>query len=53
MMGLQLPKQFNVMLQYDDKSVISIDVTFKTSWCNFVLYIFMMFDVFHNGFFGT
>ena len=50
MVGLQPPKQFNIILQYDDKSVISIDVTLETSEYNYVLYILIIFDVFHNGF---
>jgi hypothetical protein len=34
MLGLQSPEQFNIMIEYGDKSAISIDVMFRTSACN-------------------
>ena len=49
-LGLQSPEQFNVMLEYGDKSAISMDATFGTDACNYFLYTFVVFDVCRNGF---
>ena len=38
------------MLEYGDKSVIPMDTTFWTSACNYFLYIFVVFDIYRNGF---
>ena len=52
-LGLQSPKKFNVMLKYDDKFAISMDVTFETSACNYNLHTLIMFDVCCNRFSGA
>ena len=49
-LGLQSPEQFNVMLEYGDKSAISMDATFGTSACNYFLYTLVVFDACRNGF---
>ena len=52
-LGLQSPQQFNVMLEYGDKSAISMDATFRTSACNYFLYTLVIFVGCHNGFLST
>ena len=39
-------KQFNVMLDYDEKSAISMEVIIWKNICNHFLYTLVMFDVF-------
>ena len=51
-LGLQSPEQFNAMIEYGDKSAISMDATFGTSACNYFLYTLMVFDACRNGFLG-
>lgn len=52
-LGLELSEQFNIMLEYGDKSVIFIDTTFGTNTCNCFLYTIIIFDACRNGFSGT
>ena len=49
-LGLQLPEQFNVMIEYDDKFAIYMDATFRTCTCNYFLYTLVIFDACRNGF---
>ena len=42
--GFAITEQFNVMLEYGDKSAIYIYATFGTSACNYFLYILVVFD---------
>jgi hypothetical protein len=49
-LGLQSPEQFNVMLEYGDKSAISMDATFETNACNYFFYTLIIFDASRNGF---
>ena len=49
---MQIPEQFNVIIEYGDKSTISMDATFGTRVCNYFLYTLMVFDACRNGFLG-
>lgn len=44
-LGLQSPEQFSVILNYGDKSLISMDVRLKLMFVIKFLYILMVFDV--------